>query len=97
MTLKEDSNDDIADVLDRIADLLDAKDANPHRVRAYRDGATSVRNTHEPITDWVREGEIDRLHAFPGIGSGLSRVIANIREDRPFGCPRPPSGRSLTH
>jgi DNA polymerase (family X) len=76
MTLKEDSNDDIADVLDRIADLLDAKDANPHRVRAYRDGATSVRNTQDPVADWVREGEIDRLRDLPGIGSGLARVIS---------------------
>ena len=76
MMLKEVSNNDIADVLVQIADLLDAKDANPHRIRAYRDGATSVRNTHEPIADWVREGEMDRLHELPGIGSGLSAVIA---------------------
>ena len=74
--LIEVSNNKIADMLDRIAELLDAKDANPHRVRAYRDGATSVRNTKEPIADWVREGEMDRLRALPGIGSGLARVIS---------------------
>jgi hypothetical protein len=76
MVLKEVSNNDIADVLDQIADLLDAKDANPHRIRAYRDGATSVRNTDEPVADWIREGEMNRLHGLPGIGSGLSAVIA---------------------
>ncbi len=76
MPPKEFSNDDIADVLDRIADLLEAKDANPHRIRAYRDGAASVRNTEEEIADWVQGGEFDRLRELPGIGSGLTGVIS---------------------
>jgi DNA polymerase (family 10) len=36
------TNEAIASVLERIADLLEAQDANPFRVRAYRDGAQST-------------------------------------------------------
>lgn len=78
MALKEVSNEDIADVLERIADLLDAKDANPHRIRAYRDGASSVRDTKDQIADWVIEGNSERLRELPGIGSGLVRVISTF-------------------
>lgn len=78
MALKEVSNEDIADMLERIADLLDAKDANPHRIRAYRDGASSVRDTKDQIADWVIEGNSERLRELPGIGSGLVRVISTF-------------------
>ena len=72
----ETSNKDIADVLDQIADLLEAKDANPHRIRAYRDGASTVRDTDRNIAEWVQDGELDRLQDLPGIGSGLTGVIS---------------------
>ena len=36
-------NEDIAAIFDQMADLLDIEDANPFRVRAYRNGARTVR------------------------------------------------------
>lgn len=69
------SNQDIADLLNRIADLLEAQDANPFRVRAYRNGATSVREYPQPVADLVTEGHDGQLEAVPGIGSGLGAVI----------------------
>jgi len=70
--MREISNDNIANVLDQISDLLEAKDANPHRVRAYRDGAASVRNSDDKIADWVQEGQLHKLKEIPGIGSGIA-------------------------
>jgi DNA polymerase/3'-5' exonuclease PolX len=74
--MKKPSNNEIADILDRIADLLDVQDANPFRVRAYREGANSVRYHDEPIADLVRENRMEDLKALPSIGEGIAAVIA---------------------
>lgn len=66
----------IADVLNRIADLLEAQDANPHRVRAYRNGADSVRTADRPVAEVVRHEGAEALEDLPGIGEGLAAAIA---------------------
>lgn len=70
------SNDEIADVLDRIAALLEAQSANPFRIGAYRDGAASVRAADRPLAEMVRRGEERELEKLPRIGEGLARLIA---------------------
>jgi DNA polymerase (family 10) len=69
------SNEDIADVLDHIAELLEVQENNVHRVRAYRDGANGVRETPEPLVDMVKDGGHEKLQSIPGIGEGLARLI----------------------
>lgn len=69
------SNADIAALLERIADLLEATDANPFKVRAYRNGANSVRDHNTPVSDYIVGDDFDRLTDIPGIGSGLGAVI----------------------
>jgi len=48
------TNAEIADALDRVADLLEAQDANRFRVRAYREGARTVRAGGESIAQLAR-------------------------------------------
>jgi hypothetical protein len=72
------SNEEIAAVLDRIADLLEAEDANPHRVRAYRNGAERVRNSKTPLAQIVAGGDGDALQELPGIAEGLAGVITSF-------------------
>jgi Holliday junction resolvasome RuvABC DNA-binding subunit len=72
---KQPTNAEIADVLQRIADLLEVQDANPHRVRAYRSGADRVRGTDESLAKMVRSGDGEALKELPDIGQGLARVI----------------------
>jgi len=72
------TNDEIANVLDRIADLLETQDANPHRIRAYRNGAQSVRAAEESVADLAQEGDREALQELPGIGQGLAGVIATF-------------------
>ena len=68
------TNDDIAAVLERIADLLEAQDANTFRVQAYRKGAQSVRAAEEPVARLAREDGA-ALRQLPNIGSGLAATI----------------------
>lgn len=68
------SNDDIAAVLDRIADLLEVQEANTFRIRAYRNGAQSIRAAGQPVARLAREDGAT-LEALPEIGRGLARVI----------------------
>lgn len=68
-------NEEIAQVLERIAGLLEAQGANVHRVRAYRDGAQRVREAGESLAGLVRRGEERALLDIPGIGERLGGLI----------------------
>ncbi len=73
------TNEEIADVLERIADLLEVQEAESHRVRAYRNAARSVRVQPDPVAAQVPAsvGESDDLESLPGIGKSIA---ASIRE-----------------
>src|SRR6058998_504986 len=70
-------NPDIARLFDEVADLLEIQDANPFRVRAYRNAARTIRDYPEPIADLVRTGT-KHLTDIPGIGEDLAEKIADI-------------------
>ncbi len=78
MSENKPTNQEIAAMLEHIADLLEAQDGNPHRVRAYRNGADRVRSTGKSLAELVRSSDGDALQELPDIGSGLSRVIVNF-------------------
>lgn len=69
------TNDEIAQILERIAGLLEAQDANVHRVRAYREGAERVRAARESLAGLVKEGREKELLEMPAIGEGLGNLI----------------------
>jgi DNA polymerase (family 10) len=69
-------NPDIARLFDEVADLLEIKDENPFRVRAYRNAARVVRDYPQPLADEVRR-EAD-LTEIPGIGKDLAEKIEQI-------------------
>ena len=71
-------NNEIADVLDRIADLLEVQEANPFRIGAYRDAADQVRSMDQSIADMVHEEGQASLEALPDIGSSLAGVITEV-------------------
>src|SRR5213080_4726139 len=70
-------NPDIARLFDEVADLLEIQDANPFRVRAYRNAARTIRDFPEPLTDLVHAGTKD-LTEIPGIGDDLAEKITEI-------------------
>jgi hypothetical protein len=72
------SNDEIADALERIADLLEAQDANPFRVRAYRRGAATLRASPERIAERVAHGGRASLEGLAGIGKTLASQVEEL-------------------
>lgn len=70
------SNDRVADILDQVADLLEAQGAKPFRIHAYRNAAHTVRTADESVADLTREGGQEALQGLPNIGEGIARVIA---------------------
>lgn len=69
-------NEDVAKVLDEIADMLDVAGDNVFRVRAYRNAAQSIRDQAVPVADLTQE----QIDAIPGIGADLAAKIRTIVE-----------------
>lgn len=72
------TNEHIAHLLEQIAELLETHNGNPHRIRAYRHAAITVRSARQPLADMVRAGDGDALRRLPGIGSSIAATIAEI-------------------
>ncbi len=71
-------NADIATIFEEIADLLEIENANPFRVRAYRNAARQLQGMGVPAADMVAKGE--DLTELPGIGDDLAAKIKEIVE-----------------
>jgi DNA polymerase (family 10) len=71
-------NADIARVFEEIADLLDLQEANPFRVRAYRNAARTVGDLRIDIAQTLADGK--PLPKLPGIGEDLTAKIHEIVE-----------------
>lgn len=71
------TNDRIADTFDQIADLLEFQNANPFRVRAYRNGARVIRDLPEPLSAIV-EDDHRHLTDLDGIGKDLAEKITTL-------------------
>jgi len=69
-------NADVAEIFERVANLLEIRDANPFRVRAYRSAARTVSSLARNIADMV-ENEAD-LTELSGIGEDLAAKIEEI-------------------
>ena len=69
-------NSEIADKFDRLADLLEIEDANPFRVRAYRNAARTVRGYPRSMSDLLDDGA--DLTELPDIGDDLAKKIQTL-------------------
>ena len=73
-------NNDIADALDTLADRLNERDANPHRVQAYRLAAETVRHHEQPLAEMLATDGVEALKTLPWIGDSLASRIAGFVE-----------------
>src|SRR6202035_4876414 len=69
-------NDEIAEILDEIADMLELRDDNFYHKRAYRLAAEGVRDFPQPIELLPR----DQLQKRRGIGPNLASKLATLLE-----------------
>ncbi len=65
-------NQQIADIFNRIALLLELRDDNPFKIRAYRRAALNIENLTDSIEEIARK---DQLEEIPGIGKDLALKI----------------------
>lgn len=73
-------NSDIANILSKMADLLEIEGANQFRVRAYRNASRTIGSHSRSIAEMVDDGE--SLSDLPGIGKSLAEKIEEIVENR---------------
>ena len=69
-------NADIARIFEEIADLLEIQEANPFRVRAYRNAARTVGDVRRDLAQAISEGK--ELPKLPGIGADLAGKVEEI-------------------
>jgi hypothetical protein len=71
-------NEQVADLLDRVADLLQAQGADAFRVRAYRGAADTARSWERPLTEVLAERGEKGLAELPAIGKSIAASIAEF-------------------
>ena len=69
------TNHEIADVLARIADLLEAQDANRYRVGAYRRAAGTIRDLSQSIAEMAVSSADEKLTDLPNIGTSIAGAV----------------------
>ncbi len=67
----------ISEVFDLVADLLEFQGANPFRVRAYRNGARTVRDYPEQMQDILAQSD-RKLTDIDGLGKDLADKILTL-------------------
>lgn len=72
------TNAEIADVLERVADLLEAQDADRYRVRAYRAAAHTIRHHDTPLCELLSRGGVEAVDALPTVGRAIAAHVAEL-------------------
>jgi DNA polymerase (family 10) len=70
-------NFEIARLFTRMADVLELRDENVFRIRAYRRAAQNLETLREDVEALARQG---RLGEIPGVGADLAGKIAEYLE-----------------
>jgi putative hydrolase len=68
------TNEAIAALLERVGQLLETKETNPYRVRAYFSAAATVRGEDKPVAELADDRVA--LMQLPGIGDSLAGLIS---------------------
>jgi DNA polymerase (family 10) len=73
------NNRDVAATFDEVADLLEFQNANPFRVRAYRNAARRINDLTEPLSAVAADPNRD-LTDIEGVGKDLAQKIGELLE-----------------
>lgn len=78
------TNQEIATVFRRLADLMELGEDNPFKIRAYRTAAETIEDTTMPLAEMVVAGGVARLRELPGVGEAISKKIVELLETGTF-------------
>jgi DNA polymerase (family 10) len=71
-------NRDIAHLFREIAELLELKEDNPFKIRAYQKAARNIEGLPESMEDIYRKGGVQALENIPGIGKSIAEHIEEL-------------------
>ncbi len=74
------TNEEIAIILRRIADLMELHDEGFFKLRSYRNAAEVIEDLPTPLTDIIAVGGVSRLRELPSVGDAISHKIIEIIE-----------------
>ena len=78
MVASSTTNESVADAFEEVASLLEAQHANPFRVRAWQNGARTLRELGRPVEELVRDSGVDALRRLHGIGPSLANAAVQF-------------------
>jgi hypothetical protein len=73
--MQKPTNAEIAEMLDRVAALLEVQDADPFRVKAYRRAAKVAAGWNDPLAELTEDGAAEKLEDLPDIGRSIAGAI----------------------
>jgi DNA polymerase (family 10) len=65
-------NKELADLFEKMADILEFKDENPFKISAYRKASRIIGDLTQDIEEITEQGELKNI---PGIGEGMAQKI----------------------
>lgn len=71
-------NVEIANLLNKYADLLEIQGADLFRIQAYRNAARTIESLSQPVSQLVQEGKDLKKLKLPGIGKSMSVHLEEI-------------------
>ena len=72
------TNQEIAEVFRRLANLLELGEENPFKLRSYRMAAETIEDWPKPLAEVVATGGQEGLRELPGIGEAISKKIVDL-------------------
>lgn len=72
------TNQEIADVFHRLANLLELDEENPFKIRSYRAAAETIEDWPRPLAEVVAGAGPEGLRELPGIGEAISKKILDL-------------------
>ena len=72
------TNQEIADVFRRLANLMELREDDPFRIRSYRTAAETIEDWPKPLAEIAAEGDGAALRELPGIGAAISQKIIDL-------------------
>jgi DNA polymerase (family 10) len=72
------TNQEIADVFHRLANLMELRQDDPFRIRSYRTAAETIEDWPKPLAEVAADGDGAALRELPGIGAAISQKILDL-------------------
>lgn len=72
------TNQEIAEVFHRLANLMELRQDDPFRIRSYRTAAETIEDWPKPLADVAASGGAVALRELHGVGPAISQKIVDL-------------------